>query len=93
MQNWCESTDPVKFVHEDIAIAAYLITLWRGADEVPHKRGTAALPQKPSFVDLGCGNGLLVDILTREGFRGRGVDLNERQIWKTYSQDTRLGEC
>ena len=31
---------------------------------------------KQTFVDLGCGNGLLVDILTQEGYSGFGIDLN-----------------
>jgi tRNASer (uridine44-2'-O)-methyltransferase len=50
--NWQESSDPEKSVHEDLGIAAYLSCLWKG---------------KPTtFVDLGCGNGLLVFILTSE---------------------------
>jgi len=30
-----------------------------------------------TFVDLGCGNGFLVYLLTSEGFVGHGIDLNE----------------
>ena len=45
VSNWREASDPEKSVHEDIGIAAYLTCLWRG--------------QKKTFVDLGCGNGLL----------------------------------
>ena len=66
LQFWCESTDADKFIHEDIGIAAYLLVgsskmyickcLWRdNADE------------EPNFVDIGCGNGLLVYILVSEG--------------------------
>ena len=68
-----ESTDPEKFIHEDIGIAAYLILIWRCKSAAPI-----------SFVDIGCGNGLLVYILVSEGIgRGVGYDLRERKIWKT----------
>jgi len=75
-QNWTESTDPLKFIYEDIAIATYLSLLW--ADN------------KMNFVDLGCGNGLLVHILTQEGHRGCGIDIRSRKIWATYPQSTVL---
>ena len=46
-----ETTDPSKFIHEDLGIAAYLVLIW--------DRETKPL----RFCDLGCGNGLLVYIL------------------------------
>ncbi|EHB03682.1 Putative tRNA (uracil-O(2)-)-methyltransferase [Heterocephalus glaber] len=58
---WPEVTDPEKFVYEDVAIASYLLILW---EEERAERGVST-PQ--SFVDLGCGNGLLVHILCNEG--------------------------
>ncbi|XP_050958754.1 probable tRNA (uracil-O(2)-)-methyltransferase [Labeo rohita] len=58
---WPEVTDPEKFVFEDVAIATYLLVLW---GEERAEKGTTA---KQSFVDLGCGNGLLVHILNNEG--------------------------
>ncbi|XP_006810330.2 probable tRNA (uracil-O(2)-)-methyltransferase [Neolamprologus brichardi] len=58
---WPEVTDPEKFVYEDVAIATYLLVLW--AEE----RAERGLTARQSFVDLGCGNGLLVHILTNEG--------------------------
>ncbi|KAF4013198.1 hypothetical protein G4228_004642 [Cervus hanglu yarkandensis] len=58
---WPEVTDPEKFVYEDVAIAAYLLILWE--EERAERRETA----RQSFVDLGCGNGLLVHILSNEG--------------------------
>lgn len=76
---WCERTDPKKFIHEDIAIAAYLIALWQ-----------KFYKNKPSFVDLGCGNGLLVYILNQEGYKGYGVDVRKRNIWDLYPKDTIL---
>ena len=63
-------------MHEDIAIAAYLILLWRqkGSDE------------EVRFVDMGCGNGLLVYILAQEGFRGYGLDIRSRRIWSSLDK-------
>jgi len=58
---WPEVTDPEKFVYEDVAIAAYLLILWE------EERAERGLTAKQSFVDLGCGNGLLVHILSTEG--------------------------
>uniref|UniRef100_A0A1B6DAG1 tRNA (uracil-O(2)-)-methyltransferase n=1 Tax=Clastoptera arizonana TaxID=38151 RepID=A0A1B6DAG1_9HEMI len=76
VEEWPETTDPLKFVYEDIAIAAYLLLLW---DNKPQK-----------FVDLGCGNGLLVHILNSEGHIGIGYDLKARKIWKIYPTTTKL---
>ena len=66
-QSWTESTDPRKFVYEDISIAAYLIVLWE--DELKQQTQSTTTSRKQSFVDLGCGNGLLVYLLTKEGVR------------------------
>lgn len=63
---WPEVTDPEKFVYEDVAIAAYLLILW---EEERAERGETA---RQSFVDLGCGNGLLVHILSSEGVKHAG---------------------
>ncbi|XP_053959162.1 probable tRNA (uracil-O(2)-)-methyltransferase [Anastrepha ludens] len=75
-----ESTDPLKFIYEDLAIAAYLICLWQrfGAPN--------------GFADLGCGNGLLVYLLSEEGFNGYGYDVRARKIWSCYPKTTRLME-
>ncbi|XP_075145023.1 putative tRNA (uracil-O(2)-)-methyltransferase [Haematobia irritans] len=70
-----ESTDPLKFIYEDLAIAAYLIVLWQ--DKCEHSSVEA-------FADLGCGNGLLVYILIEEGFRGYGYDVRSRKLWSYY---------
>ncbi|XP_035789871.1 probable tRNA (uracil-O(2)-)-methyltransferase isoform X1 [Anopheles albimanus] len=79
---WPECTDPQKFVFEDIAIATYLIVLWR---QERRSKGGSALQ---SFVDLGCGNGLLVYILASEGHRGYGIDLRKRKLWDLYPGGT-----
>ncbi|XP_017774402.1 PREDICTED: probable tRNA (uracil-O(2)-)-methyltransferase [Nicrophorus vespilloides] len=77
---WQENTDPLKFVYEDVAIATYLICLWHKIDA----------ESKPSFVDLGCGNGLLVYILNQEGFPGSGIDVRKRKIWDQYPEQVQL---
>ncbi|XP_033123517.1 probable tRNA (uracil-O(2)-)-methyltransferase [Anneissia japonica] len=83
---WTEVTDPLKFVYEDVAIAAYILTLWR------HERDERGLSDPQSFIDLGCGNGLLVHILNCEGHPGKGVDVRRRKIWDLYGEETCLEE-
>ncbi|XP_066537309.1 probable tRNA (uracil-O(2)-)-methyltransferase [Hoplias malabaricus] len=83
---WPEVTDPEKFVFEDVAIATYLLVLW--GEERAEKEIT--IPQ--SFVDLGCGNGLLVHILNNEGHPGKGIDVRKRKIWDMYGASTHLEE-
>uniref|UniRef100_A0A0X3PTL0 tRNA (uracil-O(2)-)-methyltransferase n=1 Tax=Schistocephalus solidus TaxID=70667 RepID=A0A0X3PTL0_SCHSO len=56
--SWCEKTDPEKFIHEDFGIAAYLICVWSNVKK-----------EDVFFVDIGCGNGLLVYLLISEGVR------------------------
>jgi tRNASer (uridine44-2'-O)-methyltransferase len=74
---WVESTDPTKHVFEDLGIAAFLIELWSEMyKDEPF----------PGFVDIGCGNGLLVHILVEEGYSGWGFDARARKSWSTWSQ-------
>jgi hypothetical protein len=70
-----------KYVHEDLGIAAYFLCL---AEDQRKRTGITAAEQ--TFVDLGCGNGLLVNILTEEGYTGYGIDLNERHVWEMYDR-------
>ncbi|XP_076794464.1 putative tRNA (uracil-O(2)-)-methyltransferase isoform X2 [Arvicanthis niloticus] len=83
---WPEVTDPEKFVYEDVAIATYLLILWE------EERTEKGVTTKQSFVDLGCGNGLLVHILSNEGHPGRGIDIRRRKIWGMYGPQTQLEE-
>jgi tRNASer (uridine44-2'-O)-methyltransferase len=76
IKSWAEVTDPVKHVFEDLCIAAFLIELW--ADMYSQE-------PFPGFVDIGCGNGLLVHILNREGFAGWGFDARSRKSWANYN--------
>ncbi|KAJ9155379.1 tRNA (Uracil-O(2)-)-methyltransferase [Pleurostoma richardsiae] len=76
VNGWLETTDPAKHVFEDLCIAAFLIELW--ADMY---KGASF----PGFVDIGCGNGLLVYILNQEGYKGWGFDARTRKSWSHYS--------
>ncbi|XP_041976973.1 probable tRNA (uracil-O(2)-)-methyltransferase [Aricia agestis] len=78
---WPECTDPLKFVYEDIAIATYLLLYWKLISKSPL-----------NFVDLGCGNGLLVYVLTMEGHKGIGIDVRKRKIWDMYPENIKLQE-
>ncbi len=83
VEKWPMQTDPVKFIFEDISIAAYLICLW-------NREKNEESSFKFKFVDVGCGNGFLVYILTREGYAGYGVDLHKRQIWDQFDVEVDL---
>ncbi|CAM0141338.1 unnamed protein product [Umbelopsis sp. WA50703] len=75
ISQWTEKTDVTKFVFEDIAIASYLISLWQ------LEREQTGIQRLQTFVDLGCGNGLLTYLLVSEGHQGTGIDLAKRKIW------------
>ncbi|KAK2021178.1 DUF1613-domain-containing protein [Colletotrichum zoysiae] len=76
VENWAETTDPSKHVFEDLGIAAFLIELW--ADMYKDR-------PFPGFVDIGCGNGLLVHLLIQEGYSGWGFDARARKSWAKYN--------
>lgn len=83
---WPECTDPLKFVYEDVAISAYLLLLWE--DERQRLRSD----KLQSYIDLGCGNGLLVYILTSEGHPGVGIDVRRRNVWDIFPENIKLEE-
>jgi len=84
VESWPERTDALKFVFEDLGIAAWLIALW----QLERERGGSTGLQ--SFVDLGCGNGFLTHILNEEGHPGTGIDLAARKVWELYGENTKL---
>jgi hypothetical protein len=45
---------------------------------------------KQNFIDMGCGNGLLVHILNSEGYNGIGLDVRSRKMWAQYPHSTVL---
>ncbi|KAL2042683.1 hypothetical protein N7G274_004442 [Stereocaulon virgatum] len=88
---WVEKTEPSKHVFEDLGIAAFLIELWKDMYKADYSwtSGDQAeredrRPAFPGFVDIGCGNGVLVDVLVREGYRGWGFDARRRKTWDTF---------
>ena len=104
-QNWVESTEPSKHVFEDLSITAFLIELWRSmygvvpADEQNNDNTTTnnQVPPKrsfPGFVDVACGNGVLVYVLLMEGYTGWGFDARRRKTWSIFpeSVQSRLHE-
>ncbi|KAF9986790.1 tRNA methyltransferase 44 [Modicella reniformis] len=104
VQSWPERTDPRKFVFEDIAIASWLVALWslerakiredreqeREQDQELVLTGDEGEERKQTFVDLGCGNGLLTHILNEEGHKGTGIDIVSRKVWTIYGAGTQL---
>ncbi|CCG83842.1 protein of unknown function [Taphrina deformans PYCC 5710] len=71
-----------KHVFEDLGIASFLINLRL---QIAESLGS----QRPvTFVDLGCGNGLLVEILMREGIETSGFDARRRKSWDVYTAAT-----
>ncbi|ODV59782.1 tRNA (uracil) methyltransferase [Ascoidea rubescens DSM 1968] len=77
VDNWAESTNPLKHVFEDISIAAFLIEFW---SKIYKNK------QEFEFRDLGCGNGILVYILLMEGYKGVGIDARKRKSWKLFPE-------
>ncbi|MCJ1285862.1 tRNA(Ser) Um(44) 2'-O-methyltransferase [Xylographa opegraphella] len=94
--SWVERTEPSKHVFEDLGIAAFLIELWRdmyrlpeGSDFSVSRESAVTLPPFPGFVDIGCGNGVLTEILMLSGYRGWGFDARQRKTWKILSPGTK----
>lgn len=86
INRWAEPTDASKHVFEDLSIAAFLLESW--------KLMYADRPF-PGFVDLACGNGVLVYVLHAEGYAGWGFDARRRKTWAILPPETqkRLHEC
>lgn len=98
-KEWVEDTDPSKHVFEDLAIAAFLVELWRSMyGVVPcEERGRGGSGKEadgqgdfdlkfPGFVDVACGNGVLVYLLLMEGYQGWGFDARQRKTWKIFPE-------
>ncbi|PYI03493.1 DUF1613-domain-containing protein [Aspergillus sclerotiicarbonarius CBS 121057] len=99
-QKWVESTEPSKHVFEDLSITAFLIELWRSmygavpADEQNNNTQDSPKRPFPGFVDVACGNGVLVYVLIMEGYTGWGFDARRRKTWSIFpeSVQSRLHE-
>ncbi|KAL4793970.1 hypothetical protein BDV19DRAFT_399801 [Aspergillus venezuelensis] len=88
-ERWVEATEPSKHVFEDLGVASFLIELWRDMYSVP-PRDEISESEKvkggrfPGFVDIACGNGVLVYILLSEGYEGWGFDARKRKTWSIF---------
>lgn len=80
INRWVEKTDPSKHVFEDLSIAAFLIELWKQM----YGNNPADFP---GFVDIACGNGVLVYCLLQEGYRGYGLDARARRTWTIFPEN------
>jgi tRNASer (uridine44-2'-O)-methyltransferase len=95
IDRWVEQTDPGKHVFEDLGIAAFLIELWEliyrfdsTQQQIDSTNGSKSdKPAFSGFVDIGCGNGVLVYILNSEGYTGWGFDARRRKTWDTFPFD------
>jgi len=79
IEGWVEQTPAEKHVFEDLGIAAFLMGVWGGI----YGGGNVERAKEgfPGFVDIGCGNGVLVYILNAEGWKGWGFDVRRRKSW------------
>ncbi|EGD82916.1 hypothetical protein PTSG_03548 [Salpingoeca rosetta] len=109
VKEWPESTDPQKFVFEELGIAAYLCLLFEHtpspqSSSLSSSSSSSSPPSSSSsspssslfplkFADLGCGNGLLTYVLNQEGYKGIGIDLRRRRIWDWYRPKPELIEA
>lgn len=91
-RDWVEDTEPSKHVFEDLAITAFLVELWRSMYGVIPAGEREDHGQKeyttdfPGFVDVACGNGVLVYVLLMEGYHGWGFDARARKTWKIFPE-------
>jgi tRNASer (uridine44-2'-O)-methyltransferase len=92
-QRWVENTEPAKHVFEDLAITAFLIELWRNMyGAIPRAEQDGKIEERtdglefPGFVDIACGNGVLVYVLLMEGYRGWGFDARRRKTWSIFPE-------
>lgn len=91
IEKWVEDTPAEKHVFEDLGIAAFCICLWNkmgyGSSEDGQKQRDTGAREFPGFIDVACGNGVLVNILIQEGWQGTGFDARGRKSWATFSED------
>ncbi|CAL8115670.1 unnamed protein product [Orchesella dallaii] len=81
---WQESTDPVKFIHEDIGIASYIASFIHADTSIYRPNNNKEVVQ---ILDLGCGNGLLCFFLAQilslysKNIKVVGFDIRNRRLW------------
>jgi tRNASer (uridine44-2'-O)-methyltransferase len=77
------SPEPASELH----IEVLSIDAEQNKDQQEKKRREEAQQAFPGFVDIGCGNGLLVWILNQEGWKGWGFDARRRKTWSTFAPE------
>ena len=89
-ERWLDKTEPANHVFQDLTIAAFLIELWRhmygvvpASETTPE---TQSLTQFSGFVDIACGNGVVVYVLLMEGYSGWGLDARRRETWGIFPE-------
>lgn len=57
---------------------------WKEVDQAPVFRHEQAIQllEGPRILDIGCGDGLLLEMIRKKGFKGVGVDLSEEAVRK-----------
>ncbi|KAJ5325848.1 hypothetical protein MYU51_001141 [Penicillium brevicompactum] len=83
-QNWAEQLESPNQILEQLSLTACLIELWKDMyGTVPDEKSQSPAPF-PGFVDIACGNGILVYVLKMEGYKGSGYDACRRKSWETF---------
>lgn len=92
-QRWVEDTEPSKHVFEDLAITSFFVELWRSmygvapmSEKENRKEQSEHDARFPGFVDVACGNGVLVYVLLMEGYQGWGFDARRRKSWGIFPE-------
>ncbi|KAJ5100710.1 tRNA(Ser) Um(44) 2'-O-methyltransferase [Penicillium angulare] len=86
---WLDKTEPAKHVLDDLVVAAFLIELWRDIYGVVPASETTDVTRDslfPGFVDIACGNGVVVYVLLMEGYSGYGLDAHRRETWTVFPE-------
>ena len=81
-KNWVEQLESPNQVLEQLSLAACLIELWKSMCKTESENESQ--PIVPNFVDIACGNGILVYVLRMEGYEGSGYDASRRKSWSTF---------
>lgn len=88
--HWVEKIEPVKHINEDLTMAAFLIELWRtmygAAPAAETTKKTEIDSRFPGFIDIACGNGVVVYLLLMEGYSGCGYDARRRRTWNIFPE-------
>jgi len=83
-------------VKEQLGIVSHLVHIWSQLYTRPSKNKSDDVCDQgrkrvwKGFVDIGCGNGVVVDVLNKEGWSGWGFDARYQTSWARFDQDTQV---